>query len=156
MLTRFKLASEEIKYQACLNLVQSVSATIDTFMLTLTTCVSIVCFLLFANKPFSANYFILVVGFYAILCNSIGQQFSRALVNFSNFRVSTKRIEKFLLEKELAMESSSSRRRQIETNRTFADPKLAICFKNFACSLNNNDGKLNYVLNNINLNVNLG
>lgn len=65
-------------------------------------------FISFAGVPLIPSYIVFSIGFYMRLCNSVGFNFSRAVVSVINFRVSSKRVEEFLLLKELDTKCVSS------------------------------------------------
>lgn len=78
------------------------NATIDTIMATLVTFVNISFFIAFTNdKPLLPAYTVFTIGFYMRLCNSMCFNFTRAMIYFSNYRISANRVGKFLLSKEL-------------------------------------------------------
>lgn len=121
------------------------NATIDTLMATLVTLVNIIFFISFADgKPLLPAYTVFAIGFYMRLCYSMGFNFTRAMIYFSNFRVSLKRVGDFLTSPELD-------RSQI---RVPDDPKTVIEMKDFKFSFSQSDG--GFSLNKINLCIKKG
>nr|QNH67884.1 ATP-binding cassette transporter subfamily C member 4 X1 [Brachionus rotundiformis] len=114
------LRNQELRYQTFLNLVQSLTATIDTIMATLMSFLNISFFIAFAGIPLVPSFIVFSIGFYMRLCNSVGFNFSRAVVSVVNFRVSAKRVGDFLLMQELDMGQVS----------TPTNPDLAIQIEN--------------------------
>ena len=84
-----------------MNLLQSASASIDTIMSTLITFINITCFLHYTNAPLLPSFVVFSIGFYMRLCNSIGFNFTRAINTFINGLVSARRVNSFLMQKEL-------------------------------------------------------
>lgn len=72
-------------------------------MATLMSFLNISFFIAFAGIPLVPSFIVFSIGFYMRLCNSVGFNFSRAVVSVVNFRVSAKRVGDFLLMKELDM-----------------------------------------------------
>ncbi|CAF0837577.1 unnamed protein product [Brachionus calyciflorus] len=95
------LRNEELRFQRFLNLLQASSATIDTIMATLMSFMNISFFIVFAGIPLLPSFIVFSIGFYMRLCNSVGFNFSRAVVSLVNYKVSADRIEEFLLMEEL-------------------------------------------------------
>nr|APD26517.1 ATP-binding cassette transporter subfamily C member 4 X1 protein [Brachionus koreanus] len=136
------LRNEELRYQTFLNLVQSLTATIDTIMATLMSFLNISFFIAFAGIPLVPSFIVFSIGFYMRLCNSVGFNFSRAIVSVVNFRVSAKRVGDFLLMKELDM-------RQVPEP---SDQELAIKIDNLNFSWKQDE----FSLKNINIEVKKG
>ncbi|RNA19404.1 multidrug resistance-associated 4, partial [Brachionus plicatilis] len=136
------LRNQELRYQTLLNLVQSLTATIDTIMATLMSFLNISFFIAFAGIPLVPSFIVFSIGFYMRLCNSVGFNFSRAVVSVVNFRVSAKRVGDFLLMKELEMKPVPVPN----------DPDLAIEIDNLNFSWKQDE----FSLKNINVQVNKG
>ncbi len=96
------LLSQELKYQLFLNLLQAISVSIDNMLAPLMTLVNISFFIEYAHQPLFPRFLVFTLGFYMRLCYSIGFQFSRTISTLINGLVSAKRINDFLLAKELA------------------------------------------------------
>ena len=89
-------------FQRILNILQAINATVDTSMATIMTLVSVVIFITFTRQPIVPTFTVFSIGFYMRLCNTMGFNFTRALTGLVNARVSIKRLDKFLLNEELA------------------------------------------------------
>lgn len=135
--------SQELKYQVILNMLLAGNGTIDTIMTTLVTLVNIIFFISFTDeKPLLPAYTVFAIGFYMRLCNTMGFNFTRAMIYFSNFRVSVRRVGNFLLTPEL----DQSKIRAPE------NPNTIIEMKDFNYSFS--DG--GFSLNKINLSIKKG
>lgn len=111
-------------------------------MATLMSFLNISFFITFAGIPLIPSYIVFSIGFYMRLCNSVGFNFSRAVVSVINFRVSSKRVEEFLLMKELDLKSVS----------TMSNPIVAIKMENLNFSWKQDE----FSLKNINIEVKKG
>lgn len=80
---------------------QSITLSIDNIMATLMTLFNIVFFVKYSNAALIPNYIVFSLGFYMRLCYSIGYNFTRSLTTLINGLVSIKRLNEFLLKKEL-------------------------------------------------------
>lgn len=117
----------------------------DTILTTLVTLLNIIFFIYFTNdKPLLPAYTTFAIGFYMRLCNSMGFNFTRAMVYFSNFRVSATRIGNFLKSPEL----------DLTRIHTPSDPNIAIEMKDFNFSWGQSD--TGFSLNNISLQIKKG
>lgn len=124
---------------------QALNATIDTILTTLVTLLNIIFFISFTQgKPLLPAYTVFAIGFYMKLCNSMGFNFTRAMVYFSNYRVSAKRVGKFLLTKELNQSKIKAPQ----------DDKTAIELRNFNFAWNEPD--VGFSLDNISLTIKKG
>lgn len=152
------LTSQELKYQSMLNMLLATNATIDTIMTTLVTLLNIIFFISFTDgKVLLPAYTVFAIGFYMRLCNSMCFNFTRAMIYFSNFRVSAQRIGKFLNTPELDLDRVTPP----------SDPKLAFEVNDFSFSWSKHEKgfslsnitlkirKGNYQAYNLDLNVNL-
>ncbi len=92
------------------------SASIDTIMSTLITFVNITCFLHFTNAPLVPSFVVFSIGFYMKLCNSIGFNFTRALNTAINGLVSCRRVNAFLMQKELDLTCFTNYKQDDEKN----------------------------------------
>jgi hypothetical protein len=104
-----------LHFQMILNMLASLSATIDTVMATLMTFVNIAFFLGYLSSPLLPSYMVFSIGFYMRLCASMGMNFTRALTMSVNYFISAKRINQFLLLKEFS-HSVSSTEKKSQTN----------------------------------------
>lgn len=128
-----------------LNLLLAANASIDTIMPTLVTFLNIIFFISFTDgKPLLPAYTVFSIGFYIRLCYTMGFYFTRAMIYFTGYRVSTKRIAQFLLTNELD-------RSQILTP---SDSQTAIELNDFNFSFDKTD--VGFSLRNINLRVKKG
>jgi ABC-type siderophore export system fused ATPase/permease subunit len=116
-------------------------------MATMVTLLNIVFFISFADKPLLPTYTVFAIGFYMRLCNTIGFNFTRALTYLTGFKVSCKRLENFLLLKELPAILDKSEQNSKE------DKSVAICMKDFSFAWKKETG---FSLDDINLTVNFG
>jgi ABC-type siderophore export system fused ATPase/permease subunit len=126
-------------------MLQAMNATMDTILTTLVTLLNIIFFIYFAEKPLLPAYTVFAIGFYMRLCNSMGFNFTRAMIYFSNYRVSAKRVGKFLLTKEL----------DLSKIKEPADKKAAIDIKDFTFTWNDIDAT-GFGLSKINLQIKKG
>lgn len=84
-----------------MNLLQAVSATIDTTVATIMNLMNIAFFITFLDKMLTPSYIVFSVGFYQRLCNTVGFKFTRAVTSLVNYSVSVKRLNEFLLMEEI-------------------------------------------------------
>lgn len=128
-----------------LNVLLAANASIDTIMPTLVTFLNIIFFISFTDgKPLLPAYTVFSIGFYIRLCYTMGFYFTRAMVYFTGFRVSTKRIAQFLLTNEL------DRSRILKPS----DSNIAIQLTDFNFSFDKTD--VGFSLRNINIRVKKG
>ena len=73
----------------------------DTIMGSLMTFLNVTVFLAVLSRPLSTTYIVFSIGFYMRLCSSIGFSFTRAVTSIVDFGVSARRINSFLLMREL-------------------------------------------------------
>ena len=84
-----------------LNLLQACSFSIDNIMAPLMTLVNISFFLQFSKQPLLPRFLVFSLGFYMRLCYTIGFNFSRTVSTSINALVSARRIDAFLVTKEI-------------------------------------------------------
>jgi ABC-type multidrug transport system fused ATPase/permease subunit len=87
--------------QLWLNILQAIILSIDNIMATLMTLFNLIFFIKFSNYVLLPSYIVFSLGFYMRLCYSIGFNFTRSLTTLINGLVSIKRLDEFLLKKEL-------------------------------------------------------
>lgn len=132
-------------------------------MATMVTLLNITFFIAFTERrPLLPTYTVFAIGFYMRLCNTIGFNFTRSIIYFSNLRVSTKRVQKFLLVKELPSLHESSKGGDMEKTPLYK-PNISgdgdktqsvIEIKNLNFSWTDDD--TGFSLNNININIKHG
>ena len=93
-------------------------------MATAMTFVNITCFIHFTNTPLIPSFVVFSIGFYMRLCNTIGYNFTRSITTLINGLVSAKRLNAFLLRKELKIAPKS------------LQSLPSICFNNFSFGWN--------------------
>ncbi|RNA09566.1 multidrug resistance-associated 4, partial [Brachionus plicatilis] len=65
------------------------------------TFISVTCFVLFAGRPLTPSLIVISMSFYLRISSAVGFYFFKAIIMSISGRVSLKRIEKFLMEKNL-------------------------------------------------------
>lgn len=104
------------------------------------------------NRPLLPIFYVFAIGFLMRLCSSLGNDFTRGVMTFTNFLVACRRIGHFLMDEEI---SSSE---QVTATSTSTDSKLkdhefSIQLNKFSASWNN---QAHFKLNQIDLEIKNG
>nr|QNH67887.1 ATP-binding cassette transporter subfamily C member 4 X4 [Brachionus rotundiformis] len=95
------LRGKEMKYQKRLFMVATFNGIVDLILPSAITFTSVTFFIFFANRPLTPSYIVLAMSFYMRISNSLGFFFIKAITTLIAAKVSIKRMEDFLLEKEI-------------------------------------------------------
>ncbi|RMZ95933.1 putative multidrug resistance-associated lethal -like protein, partial [Brachionus plicatilis] len=95
------LRGKEMKYQKKLFMVATFNGIVDLILPSAITFTSVTFFVFFANRPLTPSYIVLAMSYYMRISNSLGFFFIKAITTLIAAKVSIKRMQDFLLEKEI-------------------------------------------------------
>ncbi|CAF0703154.1 unnamed protein product [Brachionus calyciflorus] len=96
-----KLRGYEMKYQKRLFVVAVFNGIVDLILPSAITFTSVTFFIFFANQPLTPSYIVLAMSYYMRISNSLGFFFIKAITTLIGAKVSIKRMQDFLLSKEI-------------------------------------------------------
>nr|APD26522.1 ATP-binding cassette transporter subfamily C member 4 X4 protein [Brachionus koreanus] len=124
----------EMKYQKRLFIVATFNGIVDLILPSAITFTSVTFFIFFTKRPLTPSYIVLAMSYYMRISNSLGFFFIKAITTLIAAKVSIKRMQDFLLEKEMFKLNELS-----ETNNPYVKEERVLTLKNISFEANDGD-----------------